>query len=140
MDATATNLMARLRQSPLDTDALEALRNYCDDRADFATWAEALELHARALSEANEDPSEIGALHLRLGNLWRDELKRSDRALAHYRIAIDYDAAQRGAMTAARSIYAEAGRWDQVAKLLAREAESLPKGQKRVALLAELAN
>src|SRR6476620_3204857 len=98
MDATATNLMARLRQSPLDTDALDAVREYCDDRADFATWAEALELHARALTEAEEDPAEIGELHFRLGNLWRDELQRSDRALAHYRAAIDFDAAQRSAM------------------------------------------
>jgi|GEM_PF-1584832 len=132
--------MARLRQSPRDTAALEAVREYCDDRADFATWAEALELHTRALTEAEEDPAEIGALHFRLGNLWRDELKRSDRALAHYRAAIDFDAAQRPAMTAARTIYQDAGRWDQVAKLLSREADSLPKGQKRVALLAELAS
>ncbi len=140
MDATATHLMARLRQSPLDTAALEAVREYCDDRADFATWAEALELHTRALAEAEEDPAEIGELHFRLGNLWRDELQRSDRALIHYRAAIDFDAAQRPAMTAARAIYTEAGRWDQVAKLLSREADSLPKGQKRVALLAELAS
>ncbi len=139
MDPTANNLMARLRQSPLDMHALEAVRSYCDDRADFATWAEALETHARALTEAEADPMEIGELHLRLGNLYRDELQRADKALVHYRAAIDFDPAQRAAMSAARAIYAEAGRWDQVAKLLSREAESLPAGQKRVAALAELA-
>src|SRR3954463_8363997 len=114
MDATATQMMARLRQSPLDASTLDALRRYCDDRADFATMAEALELHARALAEAEEDPAELGRLHLTLGHLWRDQLRRADRALAHYRAAIDFDAAQRGAMTAARAIFAEAGRWDQV--------------------------
>ncbi len=139
MDPTAINLMARLRQSPLDINALEAVRAYCDDRADFVTWGEALELHTRALTEAEGDPAEIGELHFRLGNLFRDELRRADRALVHYRAAIDFDAAQRSAMSAARAIYAEAGRWDQVAKLLSREAESLPSGQKRVASLAELA-
>ena len=128
MDATATQLMARLRQSPLDPHSLEAVRRYCDDRADFPTLAEALDLHVRALTEVEADPAEIGRLHVMLGNLWRDQLRRPERALAHYRAAIDFDAAQRGAMSAARAIFADAGRWDQVAKLLSREAESLPPG------------
>src|SRR5690606_26293217 len=101
---------------------------------------EALELHARALAEVEGDPGVIGRIHLMLGHLWRDDLKRVDRALVHYRAAIDFDAAQREAMSAARAIFASAGRWDHVAKLLSREAESLPEGRKRVPLLAELAN
>jgi len=140
MDATAQNLMAQLRQNPLDPNLLEELRRYCERVGDPSTWADALEHHARAASLAEADPIELGRLHFELGNLYRDQLGRSDRAIAHYRSAIDFDAAQRPAIAAARAIFSEAGKWDQVAKLLAREAESLPVGQKRAALLRERAS
>jgi tetratricopeptide (TPR) repeat protein len=137
MDATSQHMMAQLRQNPLDPNLLEALRRHCENVGDVTTWADALEHHARAASLANADPIELGRLHFELGNLYRDRLGRSDRAISHYRTAIDFDAAQRPAIAAARAIFAEAGKWDQVAKLLAREAESLPDGPKRAALLKE---
>ncbi|HEY6878649.1 MAG TPA: hypothetical protein VI299_11555, partial [Polyangiales bacterium] len=102
-------------------------------------WAEALEHHARAAGEADVDPVELGRLHYELGNLYRDRLGQSERALAHYRTAVDFDAAQRPAIAAARSIFAEAGAWSSVAELLAQEAESLPAGRKRAAAFTELA-
>jgi tetratricopeptide (TPR) repeat protein len=140
MDATAQHLMARLRQNPLDPNLLEELRRHCERVRDPSTWADALEHHARAAAAADADPIELGRLHYELGNLYRDQLGRSDRAIAHYRTAIDFDAAQRPAIAAARAIFGEAGKWDQVAKLLSREAESLPAGMKRVALLRERAS
>jgi Tetratricopeptide repeat len=139
MDATAQHLMAQLRQNPLDPNLLEELRRHCERVRDPATWADALEHHARAAGAADADPIELGRLHYELGNLYRDQLGRSDRAIAHYRTAIDFDAAQRPAMAAARAIFSDAGKWDQVAKLLSREAESLPRGPKRMALLRERA-
>jgi hypothetical protein len=139
MDATASYLMAQLRQDPLDPGTLESLRKHCENARDPETWAEALEHHARAANAADADPIELGRLHYELGNLYRDQLGRNDRAITHYRAAIDFDAAQRAAIAAARAIFTEAGKWDQVAKLLALEAESLPRGPKRVALLREQA-
>jgi hypothetical protein len=139
MDATASYLMAQLRQDPLDPGTLESLRKHCENARDPETWAEALEHHARAANAADADPIELGRLHYELGNLYRDQLGRNDRAITHYRAAIDFDAAQRAAIAAARAIFTEAGKWDQVAKLLALEAESLPEGPKRVALLREQA-
>ncbi len=137
MDATAQHLMAQLRQNPLDPNLLEELRRHCERVRDPATWADALEHHARAASAADADPIELGRLHFELGNLYRDQLGRSDRAITHYRTAIDFDGAQRAAIAAARDIFSAAGKWDQVAKLLAREAETLPRGQKRAVLLRE---
>jgi tetratricopeptide (TPR) repeat protein len=138
MHATAQSLLARLRQNPLDPGAIQALREYAEQSADVGILAEGLEVHARALGEAEGDPVDLGRLHFELGNLYRDKLRRQDRALAHYRAAIDFDAAQRPAMAAARSIYTALGKWDQVVKLLEREADSLPEGPKRAALLKEL--
>jgi tetratricopeptide (TPR) repeat protein len=140
MDATASYLMAQLRQDPLDPGTLESLRKHCESARDPDTWAEALEHHARAANAADADPIELGRLHYELGNLYRDQLGRNDRAITHYRAAIDFDAAQRAAIGAARAIFTEAGKWDQVAKLLALEAESLPEGAKRVALMREQAS
>jgi hypothetical protein len=140
MDSTAQNLMSRLRQRPLDAAILEALRQHCETVTDPATWAEALEHHARAAEDAAADPVALGRLHFELGNLYRDHLRRLDRAIQHYRSAADCDPAQRPAMAAARGLFAEAGNWEQVTKLLALEAESLPRGGKRAQLLTELAD
>jgi tetratricopeptide (TPR) repeat protein len=139
MHASAQSLLAQLRQNPLDSGALQALRKQAEREGDHASWAEALELHCRALADNDGDPVELGKLHFELGNLYRDQLKRQDRAIAHYRAAIDADAAQRPAIVAARGIYAQVGKWDQVAKLMVREADSLPEGAKRANVLQELA-
>ncbi|MET0282978.1 MAG: hypothetical protein ABW352_00850 [Polyangiales bacterium] len=128
-----------MRQNPLDFAVLDELRQHCESTGSFAVWAEALEHHARAANEAEVDPVELGRLHFELGNLYRDQLGQSELALNHYRTAMDFDAAQRPAIAAARKIYAEAGAWPNVAELLAQEAESLPAGLKRAAAYAELA-
>ncbi|MFM2417113.1 MAG: hypothetical protein RL385_1836, partial [Pseudomonadota bacterium] len=140
MDSTAQTLMSQLRQRPLDAAILEALRSHCEAAEDPATWAEALEYHIRAAEGADADPIALGRLHFEVGNLYRDHLRRLDRAVQHYRAAADCDPAQRPAIAAARALFAEAGKWDQVAKLAALEAESLPVGAKRANLLAELAD
>ena len=62
MDAMAQQMMAQLRQNPLDPGLLEALRKHCENVGDVTTWAEALEQHARAASLANADPIELSAL------------------------------------------------------------------------------
>ncbi|MDB4991600.1 MAG: domain protein putative component of TonB system [Myxococcaceae bacterium] len=139
MDANVRHLMTQLRQNPLDFGVLNSLRQHCEATQSFAVWAEALEHHARAATDADSDPVELGRLHYELGNLYRNQLGRSDRALEHYKTAIDLDAAQRPALAAARSISTEAGNWADVAELLAREADSLPVGPKRAATLVELA-
>src|SRR5690242_4049521 len=105
MDATLQSLLVEVRRNPLDLSALEALRVHADRSGDLAGWAEGLELHIRALSERGEDPQHVGRLHFDLANLYRDSLKRLDRALAHYRATLDCDPAQRPAMAAARAIY-----------------------------------
>jgi len=140
MDATAQQLLARLRQNPTDGATISTLTAHCEQTGDYPTLVEALEQHARALAEVEGDPIDLGRIHFTLGNLFRTRLLRPDRAIVHYRAAIDFDAAQRPAMAAARAIYSELGKWDQVAKLLSREAESLPVGQKRATVLTELAN
>jgi hypothetical protein len=139
MDANVRHLMTQLEQNPLDFAVLDELRQHCESTGSFAVWAEALEHHARAANEAEVDPVELGRLHFELGNLYRDQLGLSERALKHYRTAVDFDAAQRPAIAAARDIFAEAGAWTDVADLLAQEAESLPRGRKRAAAFAELA-
>ncbi|MEY4513280.1 MAG: hypothetical protein RLZZ450_5402, partial [Pseudomonadota bacterium] len=139
MDANARHLMTQLRQNPLDYGVLDALRVHCEANGDYAAWAEALEHHLRASTEADGDAIELGRLHFQLGNLYRDQLKRSDRALVHYRSAIDFDASQRPALAAARAITVEQGDWAEAASLLAYEADSLPAGPKRAAALVELA-
>jgi tetratricopeptide (TPR) repeat protein len=139
MDANVRHLMTQLRQNPLDFTVLDELRQHCESTGSYAVWAEALEHHARAASAADVDPAELGRLHYELGNLYRDQLGQNDRALAHYRAAVDFDAAQRPAITAARAIAAEAGAWSDAADLLAQEAESLPAGPRRAAAYVELA-
>lgn len=139
MDANARHLMTQLRQNPLDYGVLDALRVHCEATGDYAAWAEALEHHLRASTEADGDPIELGRLHFQLGNLYRDQLARSDRALVNYRAAIDFDASQRPALAAARAIAVSQGDWPEAASLLAYEADSLPSGAKRAAALVELA-
>jgi tetratricopeptide (TPR) repeat protein len=140
MDATARQLMTQLRQNPLDFGALDALRQHCQTTRSFSVWAEALEHHARAATDADGDPVELGRLHYELGNLYRDQLERPELALEHYRSAFDFDAAQRPAIVAARAIVTQIGDYEQVAELLTREAESLPSGPKRAAAWVELAS
>src|SRR4051812_24872038 len=114
MHPTAQSLLAQLRQNPLDSGALQTLKQHSEQTHDYNAYAEALELHARASAESDGDPADLGRLHFELGNLFRDQLHRQDRAIAHYRAALDHDAALRPAMTAARGIYASLGKWDQV--------------------------
>ena len=59
MDANVRNLLAQLRQSPLDLRLLSALRQACDATESFAVWAEALEEHLRAARENDGDPVEL---------------------------------------------------------------------------------
>ena len=140
MDANVQHLMTQLRQNPLDFALLGELRQHCEATQSFALWAEALEYHARAATDAEGDPVELGRLHFELGNLYQNQLGRADLALDHYRTAIEFDAAQRPALAAARSIASEAGNWEEVSELLSREADSLPAGPKRASTLVELAS
>ncbi len=139
MEANVRHLMTQLRSNPLDFAVLDELRQHCESTGSYAVWAEALEHHARAASEAEVEPVELARLHFELGNLYRDQLGQRDLALGHYRTAVDFDAAQRPAIAAARGLLAENGAWPEVAELLAQEAESLPNGARRAAAYAELA-
>jgi hypothetical protein len=138
MDANVRNLLAQLRQNPLNFSVLDALRQACEATQSFAAWADGLEQHTRASSDADGDPVELGRLHFELGNLYVNQLRDVEQGLSHYRLAIDFDAAHRPALAAARAILSERGDWGEAAELLSREADSLPVGRKRAAAYAEL--
>ena len=140
MAVNVSALIAQLRQTPFDAPLLDALRAQCEEAREFAVLAEALELHARAAAEAGAAPVALAALHVALGDLYRNQLHDRDRALTAYQTAIELDGAQRTVFAAARELLSEMGSWVQVADLWAREAESLPEGPKRAAALLELAS
>ncbi|MDD5306976.1 MAG: hypothetical protein PHU25_06595 [Deltaproteobacteria bacterium] len=98
-------------------------------------------LEALAQSDVNDTKVTIRSdLHQQAGEIWEKALSDADRALGHYRKAIELDKTNLLALYAAREIYYAAGKYKNAAKLCELEARVEKDLERRIALYRELAH
>lgn len=93
---------------------------------------------AREVSTA-EDPSVAMVALFRQGELYRDEIGDSRRAIESFEAVLSRDPAHLGALLALEPLYTEIGAWEPLARVFATEARILTDVGARVAALKELA-
>lgn len=108
-----------LHAYPQSLVALEGLEDIASRRGDFAKLAEVLEQHVWLAQDATERAD----IYQRLGTIYRDHLKRRDKALVAWQYALAADPKRIGVLTALGGIYRELGSYQKVVELLQREAE-----------------
>jgi tetratricopeptide (TPR) repeat protein len=97
----------------------------------------ALELEHQAKTE--QDPALAVSALLRQGEVCRDELGDTARAVACFEAVLERDPAHVEALTALEPLYVEQSAWDALARLYATEARVLSDAGARIAVLRELA-
>lgn len=123
MDATAQELVARLRRNPDDSEAFAALRAHYQRVSDFASLANLLEGWA---GRAKDPRAGARALY-DAGELVLGALADRDRAIRMYEQALATDPKQQDSFLRLRSLFEEAGDTRRLAQLIERHAIALRK-------------
>ena len=89
--------------------------------------------------ESSSDDSQKAQLHVELGHILRDEYLHGSSALQHFQKAFQADPARLDALVEARELYLDLGKVGLVQKLLNRELQERPEGE-RAALYLEMGN
>lgn len=132
-EARAT-LEAVLEAQGDDLETLEALDRLATRLEDWRGLVDACERMLPLL----DDPEKRVARLFQIGDLWEEVLEQAEPAIAAYRRILDEDPANRRAVAALERIFRNAGRWSDLADLLAgRLADA--EGAERAALTFQLA-
>lgn len=129
-----------MERNPAHADAFGRLSSFYESSGDFTRLAQVTEAHADGLGRSGGDPRIAAALHQRLGELWETTFQRPDKAILHYRRGFELDPTLVPAIYAAREIYRRAGNMKAVGTLLEQEIKAEQDGERRIALLRELAH
>lgn len=121
MDATAQELVARLRRDPNDAEAFAALRTHYRRVGDYASLANLLEGWA---SRAPDPPAGAQALY-DAGELVLGALSDRERAIRLYDRALATDPHHPEAFLRLRGLFEDAGETRRLAELLERHASAL---------------
>src|SRR5688500_3042863 len=123
MDATAQELIARLRRNPDDSDAFAALRAHYQRSADYASLANLLEGWA---GRARDKGAGAHALY-EAGELVLGALADRERAIKIYERALTIEPRHQDAFLRLRGLFEDAGEMRRLAELLERQAAALTK-------------
>jgi hypothetical protein len=117
--------------TPLVVECLAALAGEADNAE---AVADALESTLRSTAGEENAPR----IHRVLGAVYRDQLSQSNDAARHYEAAVFLDDSASDALDALEVLYSEMNAHEELAAVILRIAESLPK-KKRAARLLEVA-
>ncbi|MCC6877221.1 MAG: hypothetical protein IT378_23145, partial [Sandaracinaceae bacterium] len=123
MDATAQELIARLRRNPNDADAFHALRGHYQRIGDYASLANLLEGWAGRAT----DPAAAAAAFFEAGELVLGALNDRERAIRIYERGLATDPRHTDTFGRLRGLFEEAGETRRQADLLEHHAEALSR-------------
>ena len=123
MDATAQELIARLRRNPNDADAFHALRGHYQRIGDYASLANLLEGWAGRAT----DPAAAAAAFFEAGELVLGALNDRERAIRIYERGLTTDPRHTDTFGRLRGLFEEAGETRRQADLLEHHAEALSR-------------
>lgn len=124
MDATAQELVARLRRNPEDSEAFAALRAHYQRTGDYASLANLLEGWA---GRARDKAAAAQALY-EAGELVLGALADRERAVKIYERALLMDPRHQDAFLRLRGLFEDSNEMRRLAELLERQAIALQKG------------
>ncbi|MBN2714867.1 MAG: hypothetical protein JXX14_03365 [Deltaproteobacteria bacterium] len=119
------------------------LENAYIEAGDFEAALAIIEGRINAVGSADVAGTQMAIrsdLHLQAGELLQDRMGDSERALIHYRKAIELDKTNAGALSRAREIYLGLSKFKNAAKLCELEARLEKNTDRKVALYRELAD
>lgn len=125
-----------LTREPDFRPALDGRARLLSSSRDFKRLAEELEREATTI---NTDPQVALATLYRLGELFRDHLDDTPRAIECFEAVLARDPAHIGALRALEPLYAEVGHWEGLAQDYTLQARVLGDVGAKVAALKELA-
>ncbi len=134
MDATAQELIARLRRNPDDSEAFGGLRAHYQRVADYASLANLLEGWAK---RAREPRAAAQALY-EAGELVLGALEDRERAIDIYERALEADPRHKETFLRLRTLFEDGAEMPRLSDLLERQGEALEKlgaDKRKVALL-----
>ena len=123
MDATAQDLIARLRRNPEDSEAFAALRAHYQRVGDYASLANLLE----GWAGRTRDTAAGAQAMFEAGELVLGALADRERAVRMYERALSIDARHQDAFLRLRGMFEDAGETRRQAELLERHAGRLSK-------------
>ncbi|MBN2341906.1 MAG: tetratricopeptide repeat protein, partial [Deltaproteobacteria bacterium] len=130
IDQTHAGIGARLEKAYIDAGDWEAALAIIEGRL-------------QALNQADVEGTKVSIrsdLHQQAGELLEDRMKDNDRALAHFRKAIELDKTNTAALSRAREMYVKLGKFKNAAKLCELEARLEKDLNRKVSLYRELAS
>jgi golgin subfamily B member 1 len=123
MDATAQELIARLRRNPDDTEAFASLRAHYQRIGDYASLANLLEGWA---GRTRDQAAGAHALY-EAGELVLGALTDRERAIRLYERALVIEPRHQDAFLRVRTLFEEAGEFRRLAELLERQGAAMAK-------------
>jgi tetratricopeptide (TPR) repeat protein len=114
--------------------AREAQLRLRTQRGDFGRLAEELMREANLIDE----PHARLAVLMRVGELYRDQLRDLRRSIACFSEALSIDPGHHGALIALESLYRKTGQWTELASILAAESRHFNDPAARATALREL--
>ncbi|MDJ0766207.1 MAG: hypothetical protein QNJ97_24710 [Myxococcota bacterium] len=121
-------------------DRLDAIYR---EASDWEATVQVLEQRLETLTDIDATGTKVvirSDLHQQAGEIWERVYQDHERALDHYRKAIELDKTNLLALYSAREIYYAAGKYKNAAKLCELEARSEKDTARRIALYKELAH
>src|SRR5690606_30334589 len=119
--AAAAAVWARaLREAPEEEAVQAQLERLAAMRG---TWQELVDLYEALLADAMAPDVEL-LYATKVARVYEEALGDLDRAAERYRRALDAASDERDTLDALARIYERSGRWDQLAEILARQAEA----------------
>ncbi|MEZ4337143.1 MAG: hypothetical protein R3B82_10990 [Sandaracinaceae bacterium] len=121
MDATAQELIARLRRNPNDSEAFGALRAHYQRIGDYASLANLLE----GWAGRSRDPSAAAHAIYEAGELVLGALADRERAVRMYQRALSLDPRHQDSFLRLRSLFEDSGETRRLAELLEKQGAAL---------------
>ncbi len=140
MDRAVTLADRALAATPDDGAVLALLDGWLIQAGRADRLVDILSRHVQRAALAGASGAMLAPLHYRLGQLHEEHFGRQDRAVLHYRKAVELDARCIPALYAARQIYRQSGNRRAALKFLEMEAAAEPDPRRAAALWRELAH
>jgi len=92
-------------------------------------WADLATLYDEQLQALTGDPMRYGEIGLRLARIYEEQLEDFDKAIARFSAVLEQDPENAEAIGSLDRLYETTERWQELAQILAKEAELAPTGE-----------
>lgn len=130
-----------LTRTPHKLDLLNQLSDLLDAQQAYEPLKHALQRQILRLNDSpNTEPGLQAEVEFRLGRVHELHLRNTDKAMRHYRRAVEHDKSHLAALGAAKDLYLDAGNHHAAALLWEMQVRAAPSPEQKTALLLELAS